>query len=95
MRSPAIARWHHTAGAVADVDLPEILDAGAVVLLALDIDLPNAAEQVEVVDVDAAERRLQCGEHVGHRQPQRLRLLAVDIEEQGRVGGGEGGEHPG
>ena len=38
--------------------------AAAVGRLALDVDLPGAAEQVEVVDVGAAEHRLQRVEDV-------------------------------
>ena len=60
---------------------------------ACDVHLPGAAEQVEVVDVEAAQRRLQRGEDVGDAQPERLRLVAVDVEEQRRVGRGEGREH--
>ena len=58
----------------------------------LDIDLPGAAEQVEVVDVEPAERRLQRIEDVGDLDAQHLRLVAVDIETDLRRVGGEGAE---
>jgi hypothetical protein len=58
---------HHPAGAVAHVDLPDVGNVAAVGCLALYVDLPGAAIQVEVVDVDAAERRLQRGKILGRR----------------------------
>ena len=63
--------------------------------LGLDIDLPGAAEHVEVVDVVAAERRLQGIEDVGDLDAQHLRLVAVDIEIDLRRVGGIGAEHAG
>ena len=64
-------------------------------VLGLDVDLPGAAEQVEVVDVVAAERGLQGGEDVAHLDAQHLRLVAVDVEIDLRRVGGEGGEDAG
>ena len=63
--------------------------------LGLDIDLPGAAEQVEVVDVEAAERRLQRVEDVADLDAQHLRLVAVDVETDLRRVGGEGAEDAG
>ena len=61
--------------------------------LGLDVDLPGAAEQIEVVDVEAAENGLERVEHVADADAQGLHLVAVDVEiELGRVGG-VGGEH--
>ena len=65
---------------VADVDAEDIIDAAAVDRFALHVDLPGAAEQVEVVDVGAAEHRLQRIEDGGNVDAQRLHLLPVDIE---------------
>ena len=53
--------------------------------LGLDVHLPGAAEQVEVVHVEAAQRGLQRGEDVADRHAQRLRLVAVDVEEEPRA----------
>ena len=63
--------------------------------LGLQVDLPGAAEQVEVVDVVAAERRLQRVEHVADADAERLHLVAVDIEVELRRVGRVGGEHAG
>ena len=77
------------------MDPVDVLDRVAVFLLALQVELPGAAEQVEIVDVIAAQRRLQGAEHVGEIDPQRLHLVAVDVEEQLRRAGRVGGEHAG
>ena len=58
--------------------------------LGLDVDLPRAAKHVEVVDVVAAERRLQGIEDVGDLDPEHLRLVAIDIEINLRRVGGVG-----
>ncbi len=87
------AQRHHLARAVAHVDLPDVGNVGAVVGLALHVDLPGAAKQVEVVDVDAAQRRLQRGEDIADVEAERLRLGAIDVEIDRRIGRGEGREH--
>ena len=51
---------HLVAVAVADLYFPKILDIAPIGHFALQVDLPGAAEQVEVVHVIAAERRLQA-----------------------------------
>ncbi len=84
---------HHLALGVPHVHLEDVVDLAAEVLVGLDVDLPGAAEQVEVVDVEAAERALQRGEHVVDVDAQRLRLVAVEIEVELRRVGGEGAEH--
>src|SRR3546814_1357089 len=71
---------HHPAIGVADVDPVDVGDLVAILRLALDVDLPAPAEAVEVVDVEAAERRLQRAIDIGHRDAQDLRSDA------GRVG---------
>ncbi len=78
-------QWHSGAEFIANVDLPQRGDISAVRPFALDVDLPDASEQVEVVDVDAAHCRLQGAEHIVHAEAQRLRLLAVDVEIDRRI----------
>src|SRR4029453_8528284 len=81
---------HHLACIVANVDPPDVRNIGAVERFALNVDLPGAAEQVEVVDEDAAECRLQGGKDVVDGDAERLCLAAVDVEIQGRIGCREG-----
>ena len=57
-----------------------MLQLAAKILGRLDVDLPGPAEQVEVVHVDAAQRGLQRGEDIVDIEPDRLRLVAVDVE---------------
>ena len=77
---------HHVVGIVAHVDLVDVRDLAAVPLLALDIDLPDAAEQVEVVDVAAAERGPQRVEDRTDADAERLRLDPVDVEMDRGIG---------
>ena len=86
------AQRHHLAAAVAHADAPDVGDVVAVGRLGLDVHLPDPAEQVEVVHVEAAQRRLQRGEDVADAHAQRLRLVAVDVQEQRGRGRREGGE---
>ena len=67
----------------------------AVVRLGLDLHLPGAAEQVEVVGVGAAHRGLQGGEDVADRDAERLGALAVELEVDLRRGGAVGREDAG
>ncbi len=85
--------WHHLADAVAHIDLPDVRNVAAIGCLALNVDLPGTAVEIEVVDVDSAERRLQRGEHVAHVEAERLSLGAVDVEIDRRIGGREGREY--
>ena len=78
---------HHVAVGVADLELPDGLRVHAEAGVGLDVDLPGAAEAVEVVDVVAAQVRLQRVEDVGQRHPHRLDLLPVHVHvELGRAG---------
>ena len=78
---------HHVAVGVAHLELLDGLRVHAEGRVGLDVDLPGAAEAVEVVDVVAAQARLQRVEDVGERHPHRLGLLAVDVHvELGRAG---------
>ena len=80
---------------VAHIDAVDVVDVVAKRRLGLDIDLPGAAEHVEVVDVEAAERRLQGVEDVADLDAQHLRLVAVDVEIDLRRVGGVGAEDAG
>ena len=86
---------HHRAAAAAHIDTIDVLDRIAELRLGLDIDLPGAAEQVEIVDVKSAKRRLQRVEDVADLDPEHLRLVAVDVEADLRRVGGEGAEDAG
>src|SRR5205807_5852299 len=79
----------------ANVDLPQRGCVAAVLRFALGIDLPDTAEELEVVDVDAGQYRLQRAEHIIHPEPQRLRLLVIDVQINGRVVGAIGREDAG
>ncbi len=83
----------HFSGAVLDVDGGDIADGAAVFVLRQHLHGPGAAIQVEVVDIVATECRLQGREHVGERDVQRPRLVAVDVEADLRGLGFEGREH--
>ncbi len=61
--------------------------------LRLHLHLPGAAEQIHVVDEVAAERGLQRLEDVLERDAEDLRLVAVDIEIDRRIGRRERAEH--
>ena len=72
----------------------QVVDLLAEVGLSLHVDLPGAAEPVEVVDVERAQVDLQGVEQLGDRDARQLGLVAVDVEvEPGRVGP-EAGEEP-
>ena len=71
---------HHSALGVADVNLVDVVDIVAKRRLGLHVDLPGAAEHVEVVHVKAPQRRLKGVEYVGDLHSEHLRLVAVDVE---------------
>ena len=82
-----VRQRHHLALAVAHLQLLDVVDRLAERVLGLDVDLPGAAEAVEVVDVVRPERRLQRRAHVVDRHAPVLGLGAVDDQLQpGRVG---------
>ena len=76
---------------VAHVELAEVLDVGAVIAFGLDVDLPLAAEAVEVVDEGAAHEALQGLVNVLEIDPLLEHLVAVHIHEDLRHGRAEGG----
>ncbi len=63
----------------------QVADLLAEVGVALDVDLPGAAEQVEVVDVERAQVDLQGVEQLGDRDARQLGLVAVDVQVQPRA----------
>ena len=89
------AHRHHAALGVAHVDALDIVLALAKRRVGLDIDLPGAAEHIEVVDVETAQRRLQRVEDIADLDAEHLGLVAIDIEIDLRRVGGIGAEHAG
>ena len=92
------AQRHHLAlalaGAGADIELLEDVGTGAGAGVGLDVDLPGAAELVELVDVVPAHVDLEGGKDVLDRHLERLDLGAVDVHEDlGRVGPVQGEDH--
>ena len=71
-RSGEGAQRYHVSAGVAHVDAEDIIDTAAIDRFALHVDLPGAAEQVEIVDVGAAEHRLQRIEDGGNVDAERL-----------------------
>ena len=86
------AQRHHVVVGVADLELADGLGVGAEGGLGLDVDLPRAAETVEIVHVVAGQVRLQRVEHFGKLHAHRLDLGAVDVDIELRRAGAEAGE---
>ncbi|EXI65763.1 MAG: hypothetical protein AW08_02975 [Candidatus Accumulibacter adjunctus] len=80
---------------VAHVELADILDVGAEVPLGLDVDLPLAAEAVEIVDEATAEEGLQGLVDLLDVDPLLEHLVAVHVDEQLRHDRAEGGRQAG
>ena len=75
------------ARAGAYIELLEGVCTGAGAGVGLDVDLPGAAELVELIDVKPAHVDLESSKDVLDRHLERLDLGAVDVhEELGRVG---------
>ena len=83
------AQRHHVAVGVADLELLDGLRVHAEGGVGLDVDLPGAAEAVEVVDVVAAQVHLQRVEDVGQRHAHRLGPCPVDVHVELRRAGAE------
>src|SRR5262249_8670336 len=78
---------HHRARGIADVDVPQVRHVAPVLSLALQIDLPHATENVEIVYEVAAQRGLEGGEHIVEGNAQRRSFFAINVEiERGRPG---------
>ena len=86
---------HHVAGIVEHVELPEVLGLGAVIALGLHIDLPLAAEAVEVIDERAAHEALHRLVDVLQLDALLQHLVAVHVHEYLRHRRQRGGEHAG
>ena len=82
---------HHGAVVGAHEDMAQVVRLLAEVGLRRQADAIGAAEQREVVDVEAAERALHRVEDRVDRDAERLRLLAVDVDPVLRHAGREGG----
>ena len=80
---------------VAHIELTDIIDIGPVVSFSLDINLPLAAEFVEVVDETAPHEALQNLVDVADFDPLLQHLVTVHVHEELRHGGEEGGGDPG
>ena len=78
--------------AVADLQLAHLLGRAAERAVGLELDLPGAAELVEVVDVQRAHVDLQRVEDVADAHAHRLDLDAVDVGVQLRRVRAEQGE---
>ena len=78
-------RNHHVGGLRANVDLADVLRIEPCLRVRLRIDAVEPPEAVEVVGVRAPQRRRQRLEHVVHRDAQRARLLAVQLDLDLRV----------
>ena len=83
---------HAVALGVADLQSADVLDAHAVLRVGLDVDLPVAVLEGEVVDVVRSQIGLQGIVDVVQRHGLGLGLLAVDFDEDLRLGHAEGGE---
>ena len=73
---------HAVALGVADLQLADVLDAHAVLRVGLDVDLPVAVLEGEVVDVERAQVGLEGVVDVVERHALGLGLLAVDVDEE-------------
>ena len=89
------AHGNHVAAPIPHVNAFDIVDALAKRGLGLQIDLPGAAKNIEVIDVVTAECGLQCIEDIADLDAEHLRLVAIDIEVNLRCVGGVGAEHTG
>jgi hypothetical protein len=87
------AQRHQRTGGRAHAQAVDIVLGQAEALVGLGAHLVDAAEGIVVVDEGRAEIDLQGLEDIGDRHVEDLGLLPVDIEEDLRRAGGEGGEH--
>ena len=69
---------NHLSVIAAYIDAIDIVDGGTVLAFGLHLDLPGTPEQVDVVDVEAAERGLQRLEYGVDFDPEDACLVAVN-----------------
>ena len=74
------AHGNHLAVIAAHIDAVDVINAGAVARLRLDLHLPGPPEQIHVVDVIAAKRGLQSLEYSIEGNAEDLHLVAINIE---------------
>ena len=72
----------HRAVAAAHEKQVDVVAVGAVGRFGLDVNLVDAVEHVEVIDVHRAGEGFQGRENVGHRHAEDLGLVAVHVEVQ-------------
>ena len=87
------AQWYHLLLLVADFQQVHLFDAAAKLALGLEVDLPGAAELVEVVDVGRAQVGFQGVVDAAQGDAQRGSLGAIDVQVELRGVGAEEGEH--
>src|SRR6185369_834304 len=73
-------RHHRCPVTAAHVEAVDAIGLAALRAFGLRQDAISAPEEVEVVDVKAAEKCLQREEHVAQRDAQRFDLVPVDLE---------------
>ena len=71
---------HHAAARIPHINVLNFVDPFAKRRLRLQIDLPGSPENVEVVDVVTAQRRLQGVKDVADPDTQHLCFVAIDVE---------------
>src|SRR5262249_49875038 len=72
--------WHTASVRVAHVNSLDVIKFIAEGRISLHVDLPGAAENIEVVDVETAQRRLQRVENVADLNAKNLSLVTVDVQ---------------
>ena len=72
---------HHTAVVVPHVELRDVVRGGSFAGLGLQEHAPLSPESIELIDVEAAEKRLHRLVDVGQRDPLFQNLVAVDVGE--------------
>src|SRR5262249_4861502 len=73
-------QWNEVAPGSPHAHPEDVLYRFAVRSVGLHLDLPSAAEAIEVVDVGSAHRGLQCAEDVPDRDSQGFGAFAIEIQ---------------
>ena len=71
---------HHAAGAIANVKLAQVLGPGPIVTLGLNVNLPLAAEAVEVIDERASHEGLKSFVHVTQIDTLSQNLVPLNVD---------------
>src|SRR4029077_14649984 len=80
---------------VADIELADVIGAGAVLSLGLNIDLPLPAEAIEIINEEAAHERLDGVVHIGKTDALLQYFVAVYVYELLGYAGEESGTQAG